>query len=97
MVALVAGRFAQVESCRRARMYVLGLLLGAERKNSWTIAEQAGDLNPDASWSTVCASRGAIPWRPCNGLPSVVMPSDASPPLMMTGRKVMPAGCVTAP
>jgi hypothetical protein len=45
MVALVAGRFAQVESRRRARMSVLGLLLGAERKNSWTIAEQAGHLN----------------------------------------------------
>ena len=28
-------------------MYVLGLLSGAERKNSWTIAEQAGDLCPD--------------------------------------------------
>jgi SRSO17 transposase len=45
--ALVAGRFAQVESRRRARMYLLGLLSGAERKNSWTIAEQAGDLSPD--------------------------------------------------
>jgi SRSO17 transposase len=45
--ALVAGRFAQADSRRRARMYVLGLLSGAERKNSWTIAEQAGDLTPD--------------------------------------------------
>jgi SRSO17 transposase len=44
---LVAGEFAQVESRRRARLYVLGLLSGAERKNSWTIAEQAGDLIPD--------------------------------------------------
>jgi len=47
MFALVAGRFAQAGSRRRARMYVLGLLSGAERKNSWTIAEQAGDLTPD--------------------------------------------------
>lgn len=47
MLALVAGRFAQVDSRRRARMYVLGLLSGAERKNSWTIAEAAGDLTPD--------------------------------------------------
>jgi hypothetical protein len=38
---LVAGEFAQVESRRRARLYVLGLLSGVERKNSWTIAEQA--------------------------------------------------------
>jgi SRSO17 transposase len=45
--ALVAGRFAQVESRRRARMYLLGLLSGAERKNSWTIAEQSGDLSRD--------------------------------------------------
>jgi len=45
--AMVAGRFAQADSRRRARMYVLGLLSGAERKNSWTIAEQAGDLCPD--------------------------------------------------
>jgi SRSO17 transposase len=43
---LVAGRFAQVQSRRRARWYLLGLS-GAERKNSWTIAEQAGELCPD--------------------------------------------------
>ncbi len=47
MFALIAGRFAQVESRRRARMYLLGLLSGAERKNSWVIAEQAGDATPD--------------------------------------------------
>jgi SRSO17 transposase len=44
---LVAGRFAQVQSRRRARWYLLGLLSGTERKNSWTISEQAGDLSPD--------------------------------------------------
>jgi SRSO17 transposase len=47
MFSLVAGRFAQADSRRRARMYVLGLLSGAERKNSWTLAEQAGDLTPN--------------------------------------------------
>lgn len=47
MFALVAGRFAQADSRRRARMYVLGLLSGTERKNSWTLAEQAGDTTPD--------------------------------------------------
>jgi SRSO17 transposase len=46
--ALVAGRFAQADSRRRARMYVLGLLSRAERKNSWTLAEQAGDLTRTA-------------------------------------------------
>jgi SRSO17 transposase len=47
MFALIAGRFAQVQSRQRARLYLLGLLSGTERKNSWTIAEQAGDLTPD--------------------------------------------------
>lgn len=47
MFALVAGRFAQVQSRQRARLYLLGLLSGTERKNSWTIAEAAGDLTPD--------------------------------------------------
>jgi SRSO17 transposase len=47
MFAQVAGRFAQVQSRQRARLYLLGLLSGAERKNSWTIAEAAGDLTPD--------------------------------------------------
>ncbi|HVW40643.1 MAG TPA: transposase [Amycolatopsis sp.] len=42
----MAGRFAQADSRRRALMYLLGLLSGVERKNSWTLAEQAGDLTP---------------------------------------------------
>ncbi|MDQ3824276.1 MAG: hypothetical protein M3325_00510 [Actinomycetota bacterium] len=49
LFGLVAGRFGQVQARRRARLYLLdllGLLSGAERKNSWTIAEQAGDLSP---------------------------------------------------
>src|SRR4051812_5181202 len=47
LFAVVAGRFAQVESRRRAKLYLLGLLSGVERKNSWTIAEQAGEFSPD--------------------------------------------------
>jgi SRSO17 transposase len=47
LFGVVAGRFAQVQSRRRARGYLLGLLSGSERKNSWTIAEQVGDLSPD--------------------------------------------------
>lgn len=47
MFALVVGRFAQADSRHRARMSLLGLLSGAERKNSWTIAEQAGIQAPD--------------------------------------------------
>jgi hypothetical protein len=45
MFALVAGRFVQAGSRRRARMYLLGAL-GYGAQNSWTIAEQAGDLTP---------------------------------------------------
>ena len=48
MFGLVASRFAQVQSRRRARLYLL-LLFGAQLKNSWTIAEQAGDLSPDGT------------------------------------------------
>jgi SRSO17 transposase len=47
LFAVDAGRFAQVQSRRRARLYLLGLLSGAQPKNSWTIAEQAGELSPD--------------------------------------------------
>jgi SRSO17 transposase len=47
MFELVAGEFAQAQSRWRARSYLLGLLSSAERKNSWTITEQAGDLSPD--------------------------------------------------
>ena len=49
MFGLVASRFAQVQSRRRARLYLLVLLFGAQLKNSWTIAEQAGDLSPDGT------------------------------------------------
>jgi SRSO17 transposase len=68
MFALVAGQFAQAGSRRRARIFcVLGLLSGVERKNSWVIAEQAGDLTPDGmqrllnfySWDTD-AARGDL-------------------------------------
>ncbi|MEL5956248.1 IS701 family transposase [Streptomyces sp. CLV115] len=39
----MAGRFTRVESRRRARKLVLGLLSDLPRKNCWTIAEWAGD------------------------------------------------------
>lgn len=51
MFALVAGRFAQVESRRRARMYVLGLLSGAERKH-WRVA----------AWSRFSETRTSMTW-----------------------------------
>ena len=42
----MAGRFARVETRRRARAFVLGLLADLPRKNCWTIAEHAGDPDP---------------------------------------------------
>jgi len=41
MFGLVASRFAQVQSRRWARLYLVVLPFGAQLKNSWTIAEQA--------------------------------------------------------
>src|SRR5450631_220829 len=43
----VGWRFRRVESRRRARAFVLGLLAGLPRKDCWTIAEHAGDATPD--------------------------------------------------
>jgi SRSO17 transposase len=47
LLGRVAGRFVRVEPRRRARAFVLGLLADLPRKNCWTIAEHAGDPNPD--------------------------------------------------
>lgn len=45
--ARIAGRFARSEPRKRVLAYVRGLLAPLERKNSWTLAEQAGDPIPD--------------------------------------------------
>ena len=42
----LAGRFARVETRRRARGFVSGLLGDLPRKNCWSIAEHAGDPDP---------------------------------------------------
>jgi SRSO17 transposase len=44
----IGPRFARAEPRVRAGVYVRGLLSPAERKNGWTLAEQAGDATPDA-------------------------------------------------
>ncbi|GIF13797.1 IS701 family transposase [Actinoplanes teichomyceticus] len=41
------ARFARSEPRRRARQYLAGLVAGLDRKNGWTLAEQAGDVSPD--------------------------------------------------
>ncbi|GAB3453334.1 IS701 family transposase [Actinophytocola sediminis] len=45
--ARIAGRFTRSEPRVRAREYVSGLVAGLERKNGWTLAEQAGEASPD--------------------------------------------------
>jgi len=47
LLGRVAGRFGRVEPRRRARAFVGGLLADLPGMNCWTIAEHAGDPNPD--------------------------------------------------
>jgi SRSO17 transposase len=42
----MAGRFARVETRRRAGAFMRGLLSDLPRKNCWSIAEHAGDADP---------------------------------------------------
>lgn len=45
--ARIAGRFTRSEPRERVREYLCGLVAGLERKNGWTLAEQAGEVCPD--------------------------------------------------
>jgi SRSO17 transposase len=45
--ARIVGRFARAEPRRRALAYLRGLLGNVERKNSWQLAEHAGEATPD--------------------------------------------------
>ena len=47
LFALVASRFPRVEPRLQARAYVRGLLAPLAAKNSWTLAEAAGNKTPD--------------------------------------------------
>src|SRR5450631_1216524 len=53
----VGWRFRRVESRRRARAFVLGLLAELPRKNCWTIAEHAGDATPDGMQHLLARAR----------------------------------------
>ncbi|MBE3200377.1 MULTISPECIES: IS701 family transposase [Parafrankia] len=44
--ARIDGRFARVESRRRARSFLRGLMAGLPRVNCWALAEHAGDASP---------------------------------------------------
>jgi SRSO17 transposase len=47
LFALVAGKFPRAEPRLQARAYVRGLLAPLASKNSWTLAEAAGNKTPD--------------------------------------------------
>jgi SRSO17 transposase len=47
LLGRVAGWFVRADLRRRARAFVRGLLSDLPSKNCWTIAEHAGDPNPD--------------------------------------------------
>jgi SRSO17 transposase len=47
MLMQVAGMYSNARVRRRGRTYLLGLLSRAERKNSWQLAEFAGNASPD--------------------------------------------------
>ncbi len=47
MHARIAPRFARSEPRARVLAYLSGLLAPVERKNSWTLAERAGETSPD--------------------------------------------------
>lgn len=44
---LIGGRFARSEPRENAVAYLKGLLSAEERKNSWTLSQQAGQAIPD--------------------------------------------------
>lgn len=48
MFALIAGCFSRVEPRRLACAYIRGLLASLERRNGWTLSEQAGRRSPNA-------------------------------------------------
>lgn len=53
----IGRRFARVESRRRVRDYVRGLLGPVVRKNGWQLAEYAGHATPDALQHLLSRSR----------------------------------------
>jgi SRSO17 transposase len=54
--ARVAPRFARSEPRERVLAYVRGLLAPVERKNSWTLAERAGEARPDGMQRLLAAA-----------------------------------------
>src|SRR5690348_2816868 len=47
LLSRIGPRFARVEPRQRARLFVEGILSGPARKNGWTLAEYAGESDPN--------------------------------------------------
>ena len=82
----IAGRFARAEPRARVREYVSGLVAGLERKNGWTLAERAGEVEPGRD-AAAAAPRGlgratgsvmtcGITWPSISGDPDGVLIAD---------------------
>jgi len=72
MFVQVAGVFSNARVRRHGRAYLLGLLSRAERKNSWQLAEFAGDASPDGmqrllNFSPWDEAPPVTPWRGMSG------------------------------
>jgi hypothetical protein len=60
--ARIAGRFARAEPRRRALAYLRGLLGAVTRKNSWQLAEHAGEATPDGMQRLLPPPTGTQTW-----------------------------------
>ncbi len=47
--------FGRVETRWQACKYLRGLMASLERRNGWTLAEQAGDETPDSMQALLCS------------------------------------------
>jgi SRSO17 transposase len=69
VVGRIGPRFARAEARRHAADYLRGLLGGAARKNSWQLAEAAGDATPYGLQQFLYrAAWDPVRWKPV-GLP----------------------------
>jgi SRSO17 transposase len=57
MHARIASRFRRPEVRERVRRYLAGLLGRVERKNSWQMAEQMGEMGPQGAQRLLNAAR----------------------------------------
>src|SRR5256885_7908847 len=53
----IAPRFSRPEPRHRARMFVHGILSGLDRKNGWTLAEYAGEHDPNGMQRLLTTAR----------------------------------------